>query len=138
LVAHEPSNPARLAASKIETTRRLNISVESEELGCSARRAFSHLRQWDSPRTRNRFGHDPCMGGFATLPPIRHRREIRTIGFHHQLIQRDLCRDLTNGRAILEGHNSGERDQVIEGKDFLGLLESTAEAMKNAAQFPCV
>src|SRR5712692_3072228 len=78
------------------------------------------------------------MRRFATFAAKRNGREIRTIGFHHELIQRDLCRDLSHGCAIFESDDPSERNQVAKNENVIRLPKRTAEAMKDAAHLATV
>ena len=75
------------------------------------------------------------MLGFATFPAKRDRGEIRTIGFDHEFPKRDICCDLPHGYAIFESNDSRERNQMVEIKNFIRLIERTAKAMKNTSHF---
>src|SRR5207248_2742204 len=71
---------------------------------------------------------------FAPLSTERHRREIWTVGFHHELPQRKLCRHFAHCGAVLECDDAGERNEMIETQHFIRLFERAAKAMKDAAQ----
>src|SRR5213078_5094192 len=84
--------------------------------------------------TRDRFGYEAGISRLAPFTPKWHRREIRTIGFHHEFPKRNLCRNRANGSAIFESHDPGKGNEMIEIDYFIGLLERTTKTMKYAQQ----
>ena len=86
------------------------------------------------PRARgDRFGHDACVRRLAAFSTEWHGREIRAIGFDHELPKRDLRGHLSHGQAVLESYDPGERDEVVEVDNGIRLLQRAAEAVKDAA-----
>src|SRR4051794_17732243 len=66
------------------------------------------------------------------------RREVRAIGFDHETIERQLCRDVAHGAAILKRHYSGERYEMAKREDLVCLFACAAETVKDAAQLPAI
>src|SRR6267378_7532589 len=65
-------------------------TVKSEEFLCSCGRRASDFFQRNSARARDLFRDEPSVGGLATLSAIRNRREIRTISFDHETVERHI------------------------------------------------
>src|SRR5262245_47177558 len=75
------------------------------------------------------------MRRFAAFSAKRDRRQIWTIGFHHEFPEQDLCRDSSHGRTVFKSDNSGKRNEVVKIENFIRLIQRASETMKNAAQF---
>src|SRR4029450_7120349 len=99
---------------------------------------LGNLLQRDFSRRGDRFCHDSYILWFRAFSAKRDRRQIWAIGFHHEFPERDLCRNFSHCHAVFESNNSSERNEVLEIENFICLIKRTAEAMKNAAQFPRV
>src|SRR3954471_13031643 len=66
------------------------------------------------------------------------RRQVRAIGFDHETIERQLCRDVAHGAAVLKRHDSGERYEMTEREHFVCLFACAAETVKDAAQLAAI
>ena len=75
-----------------------------------------------------------CHGSHR-FPRKRNRREIWTIGFHHEISKRQFGRNFTHARAVLESDDSGKGNEMTERDHFLRLFARPAEAMEDAAKF---
>src|SRR5207247_3293570 len=82
-----------------------------------------------------RFSHDARVCRFAAFSAEGDGRKIWAIGFHHELPKRDLCRDLSDRRAVFESDNSREGNKMVTIENFIRLLERAAETMEDTAQF---
>src|SRR5438270_12963611 len=116
----------------IHLSRNQPSSIESEKLFRGFGRGFRQFLQGNPSCTRDRFGHEAGISRLASFTPKWHRREIRTIGFHHEFPERNLCRNRPDGSAIFESHDPGKRNEMIEIEYFICLLERAAKAMKHA------
>ena len=70
---------------------------------------------------------------FIALAPIRHRSQIRRIGFEHQTMQRNRrlqgCRQI----GFLESHDSVyTQGKILERKQLFGFFDGTDKAMEDA------
>ena len=72
---------------------------------------------------------------FTTFAAIRHGREIRTIGFQHELVQRRGGHGVADVLAVLERDNAGETDERADFQNAAHPVGVFAETMKNAADF---
>src|SRR5579864_4276491 len=113
-------------------------TIKSEELLCSCGGCASDFFQRNTARLCNLFGHQPGVGGFASFPAKWDRREIRTIGFDHETVERNIGGDVANLFSIFESNDPRKRNQVAEPQDFVRLFERSAETMKYAANLPPV
>src|SRR5215216_1941584 len=112
--------------------RYLISSIKAKELFRGFGRGFRQFLQRNFSGTRDRFGHETGICRFAPFAPKWHRREIRTIGFHHEFPERNLCRDRADGSAIFESHDPGKGNEMIEIDYFICLFKRAAKAMKHA------
>src|SRR5205807_8909580 len=99
--------------------------------GRSAREIFDV----DSARSRDRIRDQSGVRWLASFSAERDRREIRAIGFHHELPGWNLRRELPDRRAIFESYNAGEGNEMVMLENFSRLFERTTETMEDAAQF---
>ena len=84
------------------------------------------------------FGDEARVRRFAAFPAKRDRREIGTIGLDHEFPKRKLRRDLAHVRAVFESHDPGERNQMTERDNFIGLFRVPPKQWKTPRTLPAV
>src|SRR5207244_8805079 len=89
-------------------------SIKPKELFRGFGRGFRQFLQRNLSCTRDRFGHEAGISRLASFTPKWHRREIWTIGFHHEFPERNLCRNRADRSAIFESHDPGKGNEMIE------------------------
>src|SRR5882724_2152120 len=110
-------------------------SIKPKELFRGFGRCFRQFLQRNLSCTRDRFGHEAGISWFASFTPKWHRREVWTIGFHHEFPERNLCCNRAHRSAVFESHDSSEGNEMIEIDYFIGLFQRAAKAMEDPAQF---
>ena len=85
---------------------------------------------------RDGLGNLLHIRGFAALAAIRHGREIRAVGFQHELVQRRGGHGVSDVLAVLERDNAGEADERADVQHAAHPVGVLAKAMEHAAHFP--
>src|SRR2546430_1646020 len=141
-VSRGAAQEARRTANEAATTCRAMMSIlpalKSEEFFRSCGGCASDFFQRYAASFCDFFGHEPRIRRLAPLSTKRNRREIRTIGFDHEAVDRHLRGDFKDLFAIFEGHDSGEGNEMAEINDFIRLIERAAKTMKDAADLPAI
>src|SRR5438067_4592453 len=109
-------------------------SVKSEKFFRGFGGGLADFFQPNAACSRDRFRHDARVCGLAAFSAERNGRQIRAICFHHKLPKGNLGRNISYGYAVLESHNPGEGNEMVEIDNFVRLFERTAKTMEYAAQ----
>src|SRR5436853_1754728 len=113
-------------------------TTKSEEFLCSCGGCASDFFQRNSTRSPNLFRHQSRVGRLAAFSAIRNRCKIGAIGLDHETVEWNFRRDFANLFSVFEGHDSGERNEMAEAENFVGLVERAAETMKHSADLASV
>src|SRR5947207_15609402 len=105
-------------------------SVKSEKLFRGFGGGLADFYQPNAACSRDRFRDDARVCGLAAFSAERNGREIRTICFHHKLPKRNLCRNISHCYAVLERHNPGEGNEMVEIDNLVVLFERTAKTIE--------
>ena len=77
-------------------------------------------------------GSVPYEGGLAAFAAVGDRREIRSIGFNHDSVDRERSRDGPEVHRVLESDDPSEGDVMTEFNNFLSLLQRSVKTMEHA------
>src|ERR1700730_4491118 len=104
-------------------------TIKSEEFFRSCGGCASDFFQRNSASFGDLLRDQTRVSRFATFSTEWDRRQIRAIGFDHELIDWNLRVDFAHLFSVLEGYNSGERNQMPEAENFVCLFERSAKTV---------
>src|SRR6266581_5967369 len=141
--AQEPRKIARPAVN----AQRMPMSIfpmsilpalKSEEFFRSCGCCASDFFQRNAARARDFFRDQPRVRRLAAFSAKWNRRQIRTIRFDHEFIDRHLSSDFAHLFSVFERDDSGEGNEMTEIENFVRLIERAAKTMKDAADLPAI
>src|SRR5256885_13462373 len=113
-------------------------TVKSEEFFRSCGGCASDFFQRNSASPGDFFRDQTRVSRFTTFSAIGNGCEVRAIRLDHETIHRYFGRDFTHLFTVFERDDSGERNEVAQIENFVGLFQCAAETMKHAADLTAV
>src|ERR1700731_2981419 len=113
-------------------------ALKSEEFFRSCGGRASDFFQRNTASSRDFFRDQPRVRRLGAFSAKRDRRQIRTISFDHEFIERHPSSDFTHLFPVFERDDSGKGDEVAKISDFIRLIQCSAKTMKYAADLPAV
>src|SRR5687768_2956405 len=101
-------------------------------------RDMGQLVHVDTMHTRQTTSDFDDVSRLVSLPAMRHGRQIRTVGFDQQTVQRDVARDVAQLIGLLESDDPRKGNHEPEIDRALRKLFAAAETMKDAATIRAV
>src|ERR1700674_5120046 len=107
---------------------------ETKEPPKVCRRNFGYLVRWQVSQIPDASRHFCDVGRLVSPPPVGLRGQERRIGFHEQLVHRNLPRYISQILRFRIRHIARERDQETHLHTETRLLERSSKTVENSAE----